>query len=410
MDTNLYKSRTEILLLFLLYLLILPRVYMEYDMGFWKDWALQIRHSGLANAYSGSINYLPIYIYGLYFYDLLQGTDAAIIHNINNIKLLFTCFDFLPIVVLCCFRQKILTFKVPYLYLLLNIAYVFNSLVWGQIDSIYVNLAFLAILTSVLYPVGGLLLYILALNTKQQAIVFLPVMAIVMYYRITTYRTIFLALFACIALQFLLVLPFIGNGGALKLWQIIHNTIGLYNNLSISAFNFWYLVAPGNPYFINHNETFIFFSYKIVGLLLFSISGLFVLFPLFQSLYKMRRNNLSFDKYAYEHLFLATGLICLFFFYFNSQMHERYAHPVIIFFFFYGVVSRNYKLYVIVSIAYFLSLDKAFSFPDGYLPIIHYKAIFASKVIALWYTAAVIYGSYLYYRLVSRMDFVRITT
>jgi hypothetical protein len=79
-------------------------------------------------------------------------------------------------------------------------------------------------------------------------------------------------------------------------------------------------------------------------------------------------------------------------------MHERYAHPIIIFFFFYGVVSKNYKLCILASIPYLLSLDKAFSFPDGYLPIVHYKFIYASKVIALWYTATVIYGSYLLYR------------
>ena len=94
-------------------------------------------------------------------------------------------------------------------------------------------------------------------------------------------------------------------------------------------------------------------------------------------------------------LFLSTGLLCLFFFYFNSQMHERYAHPIIIFFFFYGVASGNYKLYILASIPYFLSLDKLF--PD-FLPVVHYKIIWASKVIAIWYTLAVAYGSWLYFK------------
>ena len=59
---------------------------MEYDMGFWREWALTIHHNGLANTYNSTINYFPIYVYGLYVYDLLQGTDANIVHNINNIK------------------------------------------------------------------------------------------------------------------------------------------------------------------------------------------------------------------------------------------------------------------------------------------------------------------------------------
>src|SRR5476651_2644896 len=138
-NKSLTQTRVEILLLFVLYLFILPRVYMDYDMGFWRDWALYIHQHGLSHTYEGTVNYFPVYIYGLYIYDLLQGTDANIIHNINSIKILFVCFDFLPLVVLCAFRHKLLTFKIPHFFLLLNVAYVFNSMVWGQIDSIYTN-------------------------------------------------------------------------------------------------------------------------------------------------------------------------------------------------------------------------------------------------------------------------------
>jgi hypothetical protein len=150
--TDLKKARIELALLFTLYVVLLPRVYMVYDMGFWQQWAVTIHRSGLGNAYNSSINYFPIYLYALYFYDLLQGTEANIIHNINNIKILFVAFDFLPLVVLCAFRQRLLQFKIPYLFLLLNVAYVFNSMVWGQIDSIYVNLGFLALVTAVSLP------------------------------------------------------------------------------------------------------------------------------------------------------------------------------------------------------------------------------------------------------------------
>ena len=401
MDNSLTKARIELLLLFILYLFILPRVYMDYDMGFWRQWALQIHQHGLANAYNSSINYFPVYIYGLYIYDLLQGTEANIIHNINSIKILFVCFDFLPLVVLCAFRQKLLAFKIPHLFLLLNVAYVFNSMVWGQIDSIYTNLAFLAIITGILYPVGGLLLYVLALNTKQQAIEFLPIMAIVLFFSIRNLKTVAIALTCAVALQLALLLPFISTGGAGKLSQIAMNTVGLYHNLSISAFNIWYIIARGNPYFINDTDTYILLSYRTIGLMLFGIAALLVLIPLFKRVLLLRKSNLSFDEQSYKLLFLGTGLLCLFFFYFNTQMHERYAMPIIIFFFFYGVASKNYKLYILASIPFILSLDKAFTFPDGYLPIVHYKIIYASQVLAIWYTATVIYGSYLYYRLVT---------
>lgn len=399
MDNSLTKTRIELILLFALYLFILPRVYMDYDMGFWREWALTIHHNGLANTYSSTINYFPVFIYALYFYDLLQGTDANIIHNINNIKCLFVFFDFLPLLVLCGFRQRILNFKIPYLFLLLNIAYVFDSMVWGQIDSIYTNLAFLAIVIGVFYPIPSMLLYCLALNAKPQAIEFLPVMAIVLFYSIRNFKTALTGVLAALGLQFILLFPFLKAGGAAKLLTITSHLVGLYPKLSICAFNIWYLITRGNPYFINDNDTYFLLSYKVTGLLIFTIASLLVLIPLFLKILHLRKNNLPLNPKTYETLFLATGLLCLYFFYFNSQMHERYAHPIIIFFFFYAVVSGNYKLYILASIPYFLSLDKCF--PD-YLPIVHYKIIYASMVIALWYTATVAYGSYLYYRLVKK--------
>lgn len=398
LEKSLTKTRVEVLMLFVLYLFILPRVYMDYDMGFWRNWALEIHRHGLGAVYNSTINYFPVYIYGLYIYDMLQGTEANIIQHINNIKILFVCFDFLPVIVLCCFRQKILSFKIPYLFLLINIAYVFTSMVWGQIDSIYTNLAFLAIITGILYPVTGILLYLLALNTKQQAIEFLPIIFAVLLYGVRNVKTVVLAVIGIIVLQTALLLPFISNGGVGKLVTIAGNTVGLYHNLSICAFNIWYLIARGNPYFIVDTDKYILFSYRTIGLALFTISALLLLVPFLKRIWRARTAGV-FDAKMYEALFLTTGLLCLFFFYFNTQMHERYAHPIIIFFFFYGVVSKNYKLYILASIPYVLSLDKCFSYPGGYLPIVHYKIIYASVIIAIWYTVTVVYGSCLFYRL-----------
>ena len=322
MENSLTKTRIEICLLFLLYIILLPRVYMAYDMGFWQQWALYIHHHGLANAYAAGspINYFPVFVYGMYFYDLLQGTEANIIHHINSIKILFVFFDFLPLFVLCCFRQKILAFKIPYLFLILNVAYVFNSMVWGQIDSIYTNMAFLAIVVGVFYPVPAMLLYILAIYTKPQAIVFLPVLVAVMIYSIRTVKTLLIVLSTSGALKLLLLAPFMHDGGLGRLLGFAANSVGLYHNLSISAFNIWYLITGGNPYFINDTDVYFLFSYRLWGLILFNISTLCVLIPIFRKMAGMRKDKLAFDGTAYQSLFLGTGLLCLFFFYFNTQM------------------------------------------------------------------------------------------
>ena len=399
MENSIKQTRIEIILLFCLYLIILPRMSMELDMGYWKNWALIIHRQGLGNAYNSSINYFPVYLYGLYFYDLLQGNEVNIIANIYCIKILMICIDFLPIVVLSCFKQRLLNFKIPHLYLLLNIAYIFNSMVWGQIDCIYTNLAFLAIISGLFYPIIGGVFYLLALNTKPQAIEFLPIVLLVLYFGIHSLKTTFLVLATCIGTQVLLLLPFMNSGGIPKLWQHVTHSVDLYNNLSICAFNIWYLIAKGNPFFINDKDTFIIFSYKTFGLVMFAVSLLFVCIPMTKMVIKVKKIKSRPNIRFYETIFLGTGMLCLFFFYLNTQMHERYVHPVVIFFFFYGVVSKNYKPYILISIPYFLSLDKCFSYPGGFLPIYHYKALYASKIIAIWYTVAVTYGSYLYYRL-----------
>ena len=396
MDNSLTRNRIEILMLFALYLILLPRVYMDYDMSFTREWALQIHRYGLSNAYDHGINYFPVFVYGLWVYDLFQGTEANIIANINNIKILMVCFDFLPIIVLCGFRQRILQFKIPYLYLLLNIAYVFNSMVWGQIDSIYANLSFLAILTGILYPVTGSVLYLLALNTKPQAIEFIPVMFAVLLYSVRQWSVAIKGLVAIASLQVVILLPWLNNGGVGKLWYFATHAVDLYHHLTICAFNIWYLLVPARHFYIDDRETFIFISYKATGLIMFTASAIVIVWPLLKQMWLARRQQILLTSSHYEKILLGTGLLCLYFFYFNTQMHERYANPIIILFFFYGVISRNYKLYVLASIPYFLSLDKCF---PNFLPVHHYKIIWADKILALWYTATVLYGSWLWWQL-----------
>jgi Gpi18-like mannosyltransferase len=401
------KARLDLSLLLIAFIVLLPRFGMEYDMNFWKDWALSIHQNGLSNAYNNpSINYFPVYVYGLYVYDLLHGSAESIAKNIYQIKIMFILFDFLPIVVLTCFKKKLLPTEIPYLLLLLNAAYFFDSVIWGQIDSIFTALGFLALVTGRNHKPTSALLYVLALNTKPQAIVFAPVLCLLWFAGGCNWRIALKMFSAALVTQVAILLPFLSSGGLGKLWFHATHYVNLYNNLSISAFNIWYLIAPGNPYLIKDTSIFFLFSYKVWGLLLFAIACTPVLYFTFRFLLRFSRKaaTIKFDSNYYTIVFLSAGLISLYFFYFNSEMHERYAHPIILLFFFYGVVSKNYRLYFLASVPYYLSLDKCFSYPDGFLPITHYKIIYASQVLALWYTATVVYGSYLFYRNVKSVD------
>ncbi len=402
MNNSFAKTRLELLMLFLLYAIILPRVYMTHDMGAFKEWALYIHQHGLQNAYGSQTNYPPIFLHALYVYDLLQGTEANIMAHINNIKLLFLFFDFLPIIVLCAFRQRILSFNIPYLYLLINVAYLFNSMVWGQMDSMYVNVVFLAMVTGVFYPAVAAMLFVLAVNIKFQAIIFAPVLGIILLYSIKKLKTILVSAALAVAVQVLIFMPFIVSHNVGSVIYMYTHSVGYYPRVSISAFNLWYIILPQNPYEQNDSQPFLFATYRNIGLILFAVSSCAVLVVILKNMWQAKRKNIQLTDWHYQLLFLGSGMITFCFFYFNTQMHERYAHALLIFFFFYGVASKNYKLYALISIPYFLSLDKSFSYPDGYLPITHYKIIYASRIIAIWYTAAFIYSTYLFYTLAKK--------
>lgn len=389
------KNRIYLAMLFLLYVIILPRQYFVYDFEFWTEWALYIHRHGITQIYHvPDCNYHPLCLYVLYIYDLMMGSEELIIKNINYIKFFPMIFDFLPIVVLCGFRQKMVEERIPYFFLLLNIAYLFNSMIWGQFDSVHTALCFLALLCAFKRPYWSIGLFMLAMVMKLQAIVFAPIVGIALLYSVRDARKLAtVALFGAVVLT-LLISPFILAGELGGLWHVVTHAVGFYPRVAIGAFNFWQLLIYDTYNTMDHN-TFMGITYRNIGLLLFLMSSGLTLLPLFFRILKHRKANEEVSKDTKQMMMLAGGMVSLFFFYFNTQMHERYVHPIILFFFFYGVYSKNYKLYILGSIPYFLSLDKCF--PD-FLPVKHYKIIWAMQVIAIWYTLTVIYGTYLYFK------------
>lgn len=59
---------------------------------------------------------------------------------------------------------------------------------------------------------------------------------------------------------------------------------------------------------------------------------------------------------------LVFGVVPLLFCFFNTEMHERYWHPAILFLAAAAFITRTYLLYIIVSFAYFLNLERMMGF------------------------------------------------
>ncbi len=402
---NLYKKVSiELFLFFVLIVMILPGHSFRYDTECWKQWALSINSDGIGNIYTNNVNYPPVMIYLLYIYDLIQGPEK-IAENINYFKVIPFLFDFLPIALLIFFKKAYDLQKGYYVFLLFNVAYLFNSVVWGQVDSIHSNLALTAIFISFRYPIAALTLFILALNMKFQAIIFFPVLALCLITKIDSVKTLLKAVLMASVIQALLLIPFFLAGTLDDLWLIICNASVSFQLVSASAYNFWHFVLKTNPGTTSDTELFFGLPYKTIGLLLFFITSGLTLFPLLLKTINAVISKVR-PKSFQELVFLTTGIIAVIFFFFNTEMHERYSHPAMIFLFFYSIYRRNFGLYILVSIAYLLNLEKWVHFYN----IPYYTLIFKPKFIASLYLLVLIGGVfsiYKNYNLKKDVDFLK---
>ncbi len=178
-----------------------------WDTTCWTNWSVHIFKNGLFNVYNSDCNYPPLYPYLLKIFGMLKGSEDKIVAGIPQLKLIVLLFDILPVLVLLAARRTFeLSKGYPYL-LLFNIGYLYNTVIWGQVDSIHSNLVATAIFIAWRLPVLSALLFVLALNMKLQAIFFLPVWVLCMVVH-TSWRKACIALLSCIALQVAILLPF----------------------------------------------------------------------------------------------------------------------------------------------------------------------------------------------------------
>ncbi len=437
---KLWRVRISLFLFFILVVILMPWhaiPYKPFDFRYWQQWAGYMyshKYADIVNLHG--VSYPPIILYILYLFAKTQSSIEAINQNIYFIKIVPLFFDMLPIIILCGFWQatfyrsrsgsrdsppwrgrggstRVLAVEkdpsrtpahagfqpsssnfppinkhIPYWALLLNIAYLYNSIIWGQMDSIYTSFCFLAIFVAITNPLASLLLFVLALNTKLQSIIFLPVLLILWLQSVHSSKTVLKMLVSSLVLQCIIVLPFIIAGNLAKLWPTMTFAAGYYSFVSNSAHNIWWglLLLHKLPYQIQDSETFFIFSYKVWGYIMFFTTSGVALLPLFLKALKLRKEKQKPDDTFMGLLMLVSGIIALMFFFVNTQMHERYAHPMMIFFFFYGVYSKNYWLYILSSLCYLLNMDMG---APGLLPINYSLWVFNVSANVLYYTVLV---------------------
>ncbi len=327
------------------------------DMSCFKSWAQDLYLHGLSNFYSLDTfkDYPPGYMYILYLIGAIKNhftlTDTEFTFLI---KLPAVIFDIATSILVYKFSSKHLGSKLSFwiaLSYVLNPAVIFNSAVWGQVDSIYTFFIFISIyfMTQEKY-LYSFLNFTIAFLIKPQALMFAPIFIYAIYEILSrnrfNKRSIYLVLqyFFCSALiLFTLILPFTKKFDFAPVLNQYKQTLASYPYATVNAFNS-FMYAKLNWVNIGHSGISIVFT--VTEIILIATITLFAIWFLI--------NNTSKSKY-----FFAAALINICVFVFTFKMHERYIFPAMILLlmsFSYSKLKRNFMLYAGFSITCFINL------------------------------------------------------
>ena len=359
-----FRNRAVILLLaFIFFTCLFPIMPAHpYDSYCWQQWSKNIFHNGLSHAYISDTNYLPLYQYFLWAFGRLAGSEQGIMKWTAFLRCFTLLFDFWSLWMVWKWSNRKVDFLVLLTCCLLNIAFVYNTVVWGQVDAIGAALVFAGLYAAYRQKllVSGMLM-VLAVNMKLQMIVFFPVWGLLTLHALPAGNRLrkVMGIMGVMALaQCLLIVPFAtaGIAGVKPIWNVLRNASGYFPELSMNAYNLWYWVARNPRNVSDALKPFPGMSYKMIGLSLFLVSSFFALLPILRKVVNQLRGKASLI--SKEEVWITSALVGLLFFFCNTEMHERYSHPAFIFIIAYSFYRRRYIPLVLFSVAYFINLER----------------------------------------------------
>jgi Gpi18-like mannosyltransferase len=352
--------------LFLIFIFFLPTTRFELDMFCWKEWTKFIFDNGLQNAYRSGTDYMPLMQYFMYGFGLIQGSIENIEKNINYIKIIPIVFDFLGgFILLKIIEKKIYAAGERFnnsLFFFLNIAIFYNALFWGQVDGVLSTLVFTSIYFAIEKKLSlAYLFLVIAVNFKLQAIIFIPVLVFLTLPDLISFKTghraiIIIALI--ISVQLIILLPFILNNDLLLVIKAVRESFSKYPVISMNSAGVWNLFIPGDLSHTPDSILFLGIKLKTWGLVMFFMTSFVALLPLIKVCLHQLTGKQTFTV-PLNKVFIICGLIPLLFSYLNTEMHERYLHPALIFLVTYSIISRNFVPTILICLAYTLNLEHA---------------------------------------------------
>lgn len=320
-------KRQYLAVIFALLISFILRIYLSqfegHGMDIWhfKEWSRAAYLNGFTYFYSTVwSDYPPFYIYILWLvgavyklffsisFDMNAPVFAILLKIPANIMDLTTAFLIFSIV------KKYKGFRVAFptmLFYAFNPAIVYNSAIWGQVDSVFTLFILLALmfLTSERPELAGASMAV-AILTKPQSLLLLPLFAILVVknhklLKLTKTFVISSVIFIALAL------PFYFKSSLLLLIKAYGSAYNEYSFTSLNAFNLWAFSGFMKP----DGTVFFFLSYRVWSYILLGLLFIYVA-------YKTVKNGDNMSVY------FASALMFFGFFMLFTRIHERYLFPM----------------------------------------------------------------------------------
>jgi Gpi18-like mannosyltransferase len=384
----------SVLLLFLIVLLCPPNGFL-YDIGLFQNWANYIHEFGIGNVYHSGVDYPPAYLYLLKFHRAVFG-EQTLEDFSKYIKYYQIVADFIGIFfVLSSVNNKDRMF-LHWSMLALNFSFFYNSIRWGQVDGIASTMNFAAILLAYKkqWP-AAIGIFVLSVNFKLQSAIYAPLLLLMFIndFNLMNMRKILNIALTGILVQFILIIPFLHLAELNQLMTMATGAVGRYPAISMNAANIWFWLVPNtNLLTAEDTSTFLFMTLRKWGLLMMAVAMLITFYPsmktVFNSFRKKIKKDLSFDQ-----LMLVAALMPLAFFFFNTEMHERYSHNAWLFIAAWSFSNRNYIPLLLFSISYYLNMESVMSmlYTEGHLFFWSFPFIACLFAILLVYLFGLLY-------------------
>ena len=245
--------------------------------------------------------------------------------------------------------------------ILFNPVFIYNSSLWGQIDSIplfFVMVSIYFLLFSRKNILSGVF-FILGLLVKPTVLVFLPVYGLIFLKKFGFYKTT-RAILVSILVFWLLFLPFLKkislSESLLIYWRDIVSGQRM-PNVTNHAFNFWMLFTSLKKTTLDTASFISGLSYRFWGNVL---TGIFLIIILFRLL----RRKISIEITLYGLFFSSLTMVL-----FMTKMHERFFLLHLPFLLLLSIKNKSYlKYFCLMSIVVFLNLYHSWTAP--YIPFI----------------------------------------